>query len=202
MRSQKRSSPYGFGRVTCKDAAAAAAAETAHAPPDPVNGKLHLDPAAIVLMSVHQGMLSQSLLERSTSASASPSLSFYHRASPSSYSSYSISSTLSSSSSVFFTPTPSTHTQAATEFNTRMRMDSDSPPESLGGTSAIRSADVLAAAGFKRAWSTDKEKVTRSSTLVISTLSPDRFFSDPMTISSRTQERIFASSCWWLSTLG
>lgn len=155
----------GFARVTCKDAAAAAAAETAHAPPDPVNGRLHLDPAAIrVLMSLHRGMLSPSLLERSAPSSTSPSLSFYRPTSPSSYSSYSTSSTLSSSPSVFFTPAPPTPSPATTEFDTRMRMDSDSPLESLNGASAIRSADVLAAAGYKRAWSTDKEKVSKSST--------------------------------------
>lgn len=182
----------GFARVTCKDTAAAAAAETTHAPPDLVNGRLHLDPAAIrVLMSVHRGMLSPSLLDRLTSSFASPPLSFYQPGSPSSYSSYSVSSTLSS----IYLP-------ATTELDTRMRMDSDSPLESLNGASAIRSADVLAAAGYKRAWSTDKEKVSRSSTLLISTLSLDRFSLGPMTTSSRIQERTSASSCWWLSTPG
>lgn len=190
----------GFARVTCKDAATAAAAETTHAPPDLTNGRLHLDPAAIrVLMSVHRGMLSPSLLDRLTSAFASPPLSFYQPGSPSSYSSY---STLSSSSPLSFTPASSIYLPATTELDTRMRMDSDSPLESLNGVSAIRSADVLAAAGYKRAWSTDKEKVSKSSTLLISTLSLDRFFLDPMTTSSRIQERTSASSCWWLSTPG
>lgn len=193
----------GFARVTCKDTAAAAAAETTHAPPDLVNGRLHLDPAAIrVLMSVHRGMLSPSLLDRLTSSFASPLLSFYQPGSPSSYSSYSVSSTLSSSSPLSFTPASSIYLPATTELDTRMRMDSDSPLESLNGASAIRSADVLAAAGYKRAWSTDKEKVSRSSTFLISTLSLDRFSLGPMTTSSRIQEKTSASSCWWLSTPG
>lgn len=170
FRQQNNVSAEAFARVTCKEAAAAAVAamETAHTPPNPVNGRLHLDPAAIrVLMNVHRGMLSPSLLERSTSALVSPSLSFCQPASPSSYSSYSDdSSTISSSPTEFFTP-PSSINSPTTDFDTRMPMDLDGSCDLLTGTSAIRSADALEAAGYKRAWSTDKEKVGKNSTLVI-----------------------------------
>lgn len=155
FRQDKEETAEGFTRVTCKGTAVTVA--TARAPPDPVAGKLHLNPAAIrVLMSLHRGMLSPSLLERSITAASAPSSPL--PTSPSCYSAYSTSSTFSSSSSAYFTPT----SPSAPEFDTRMRMDSEAPIESPNGTSDIRSAEVLAAAGYKRAWSTDKERVAET----------------------------------------